>query len=173
MGGAAISQPHPSATFQSEKEGGTTRREAFWAAERETETWTNVGRKAEQSDQKRRKRRNRSPNTWRLGDERQLPSRPQWPPFSTHRPREMPSLPPSSVHLSIHLSVRSLTQNKVLPSPPAAWRVSAGVAPPPTSLLLPAAVAAAATASREAGSKPCSAPSASASIFTLSARKAE
>ena len=77
-----------------------------------------------------------------------------------------------SVHLSIHLSVRSLTQNKVLPSPPAPWRVSACVAPPPTSLLL-AAAAAAATASREAGSKPCSAPRASASIFTLSARKAE
>lgn len=69
------------------------------------------------------------------------------------------------------LSVRSLTQNKVLPSPPATWRASAAVAPPTASLLL--LVVPAATASKEAGSKPCSAPSPSASIFTLSARKAE
>lgn len=148
-----------------EKTGGTARREALWAVRERDGNWTGKESRTERGGK----------------EETDLQTRGgQGTSDNHHHDHRSPLIAPEkrhpslhqSVHLSIHLSVRSLTQNKVLPSPPAPWRVSACVAPPPTSLLL-AAAAAAATASREAGSKPCSAPRASASIFTLSARKAE
>lgn len=75
------------------------------------------------------------------------------------------TLPPSATVRS--LSVRSLTQNKVLPSPVAPWRPSDWLAPP-TATSAPLLAT-----SRGVGSKAGSGPSASASILTLSERNAE